>query len=126
MKSKLHKLILLAGAVALSLPAIAAGLPDYYPERFDRWGVIDQLDLDNQIIVVNDVNIRVTRGLRIYTVNTRFASLQSLKPGMKVGFGTTGSRAINGAVSEVWVLPADYIPPQGDSSATNERRKGRD
>ncbi|MGE0372409.1 MAG: hypothetical protein AB7Q01_11040 [Gammaproteobacteria bacterium] len=126
MQSKLHKLILLAGALALCFPAFAASLPDYYPERFDRWGVIDQVNLDRQIIVINDVNVRVTRDLRVYTVNTRFAALQSLKPGMKVGFGTTGSRALSGAVSEVWILPSDYTPPQVSSSVANERRKGRE
>ncbi|MBK8161883.1 MAG: hypothetical protein IPK65_01645 [Gammaproteobacteria bacterium] len=126
MKSKLHILILLAGALFLCFPAFAASLPDYYPERFDRWGVIDQINLDKQIIVVNDVNVRVTRDLRIYTVNTRFATLQSLKPGMKIGFGTTGSRSLSGAVSEVWILPADYTPPQVSNSVANERRKGRE
>lgn len=128
MKSKLHKLMLLAGALALGLPAFAAGLPDYYPQRFDRWGIIDQIDLDRQTIVINDVNVKVARDLRVYTVNTRFAARQSLKPGMKVGFGTTGSRALTGAVSELWILPADYTPPPPGSDAPpeNERRKGRE
>lgn len=126
MKIRLHKLALLAGALALSLPAFAAGLPDYYPERFDRWGVIDQLDLDNHIVVINDVSIRVAPDLRVYTVNTRSATQQSLKPGMKIGFGTTGSRALSGAVAEVWVLPADYTPSSDERSPAHDRRNGRD
>lgn len=113
-------------AMIASLPVLAANLPDYYPEQFDRWGVIDQLDLGNLVIVVNDQNIHVARNLQVHTLNTRFATGQSLQPGMKIGFGTSGSRALSGAVSEVWVLPADYTAPGGGNTSVHERRSGRD
>jgi hypothetical protein len=126
MKMYIHKMMLLICAMGLSLPALSAKLPDYYPAAFDRVGVIDQIDLDNRVIVVNDKNIRVALDLKVYTVNTRFASSQSLQPGMVIGFGTSGSRAISGAVSEIWVLPADYTPTQSKAGPVNERRKDRD
>jgi hypothetical protein len=126
MNMHIHKLMLLICAMAMSLPAISAKLPEYYPEAFDRWGVIDQIDLDNRIIVVNDKNVRVALDLKVYTVNTRFATPRSLQPGMIVGFGTTGSRAITGAVSEIWVLPADYTPSRNSERPAHERRNDRD
>ncbi|MCC6208051.1 MAG: hypothetical protein IT488_07850 [Gammaproteobacteria bacterium] len=126
MKIKFHKLVLMAGAMALGSLAFAAGLPDYYPEKFDRWGVIDQLDLENRVIVVNDVGIKIAHDLRIYTTNTRFAAPQSLKPGMRIGFGTTGSRSLAGPVTEVWVLPPNYTPTRDSGSETGDRRKGRE
>jgi len=128
MKIRFHKLMLMAAALALGSPAFAAGLPDYYPQRFDRWGIIDQVDLDNRILVINDVSVKIAHDLHVYTMNTRFAAPQALKRGMKVGFGTTGSRALTGAVSELWILPADYTPPPPgtETPMENERRKGRE
>lgn len=126
MKSFIHKYLPLICAMVISMPALSAKLPDYYPEVFDRWGVIDQIDMDKQTIVVNDLNIHTVRDLHVYMVNTRFATAQSLQPGMKIGFGTTGSRALSGTVTEVWVLPADYTPSRSESTPAHERRKGRD
>jgi len=126
MNMYIHKIMLLICAVAMSLPAFSAKLPDYYPAAFDRWGVIDQVDLDNRVIVVNDINIHVALDLKVHTVNTRFAIPRSLQPGMAVGFGTSGSRAISGAVSEIWVLPSDYTPSRSNDGQAHERRKDRD
>lgn len=126
MKVSIRKYVPLICAMALSLPAISANLPEYYPAVFDRWGMIDQIDLDHQIIVVNDINIHVARDLQVHTVNTRFATAQTLKPGIKIGFGTTGSRATTGTVAEVWILPADYTPSQSENGPAHDRRKGRD
>lgn len=126
MPVNIHKILTMISVLVLSLPAFATDLPDYYPESFDRWGMINQVDLDNLVIVVNDINIHVTRDLRVNTPNTRFALGRSLQPGMKIGFGTSGSRAITGPVPEVWVLPADYAPPHNKAGPTHERRKNRD
>lgn len=126
MKTSILKYVLLACATASCLPALAANLPDYYPTAFDRWGVIDRVDLDNHILVVNDRSVHISRDLRVYTANTRFALARSLQPGMKIGFGTTGTRTAGGAVTEVWVLPGDYTPTQGGSTPVQERRMRRD
>lgn len=128
MKLQSLRLAILICSLALNLSAFAAGLPDYYPQRFDRWGIIDQVDLDSRILVINDVSVKIAHDLHVYTMNTRFAAPQSLKRGMKVGFGTTGSRALTGAVSELWILPADYTPPPPgtETPMENERRKGRE
>lgn len=115
------KCALLTLALAVSLPAMSAGLPNYYPAAFDRWGVIDALDLDNQMIVMNDIHIHVARDLQVHTPNTRFATADSLKRGMKIGFGTTGSRGLTGPVTEVWVLPASYTPPRSQPNETAGR-----
>jgi hypothetical protein len=108
------KYAVLALGLAASLPAMSGSLPDYYPAKFDRWGVIDALDLGNQIIVVNDAQIHVARDLQVHTLNTRFATARTLTRGMKIGFGTTGSRGLTGPVTEVWVLPVGYIPSRRD------------
>lgn len=94
-----------------TLPAAASSLPAYYPESFDRWGVVNQVDSDNRTLVVSDIKVPLSLNLKVYTPTTRFGTIQSLQPGMKIGFGTTGSRAVrSGAVSELWVLPNDYTP----------------
>lgn len=97
--------------LALSLPAAASALPGYYPEAFDRWGVISRVDVDSRTLVVDDSKVTLSLNLEVHTPATRFGTIRSLQPGMKVGFGTTGSRAARrGAVAEVWVLPEDYSP----------------
>jgi hypothetical protein len=126
MNKHINTILLLICAMGLSLPALSANLPDYYPPAFDRWGVVNQVDLDNRVIVVNDINIHVVFDLKVHTVNTRFATSQSLQPGMVVGFGTSGSRAISGAVSEIWVLPAAYTPARSNDGPAHERRNSRD
>lgn len=126
MTTSIRKLALLLCALVLAGPAAAAALPDYYPAQFDRTGVIDNVDLDNGAIAVDDVTVRIARDLRVYTPHTRFATARSLQPGMKIGFGTTGSRALGNAVSEIWVLPADFVSSRGAESPSHERRKDRD
>lgn len=97
--------------LSLALPATAATLPEYYPESFDRSGVINRVDVDNRVIVIDDSKVQLSLNLKVYTPTTRFATIRSLKPGMRIGFGTTGSRAAhNSAVPELWVLPDDYTP----------------
>lgn len=125
MKTVFHKPMLMIWAMTLSLPAFSARVPDYYPAVFDRWGTIDYIDLGNRALVVNDRTIHITPDLQVHTLNTRFATGSTLHKGMKIGFGTTGGGSPAGAVvTEVWVLPADYTPPQNtdDSTQAKENR----
>lgn len=111
----MKRMYLLATAIlflaGLSLPAAASDLPGYYPESFDRSGVINRIDVNNRVLVIDDSKVTLSLNLKVHTPTTRYGTIRSLEPGMKIGFGTSGSRAVRGgAVSEVWVLPADYTP----------------
>lgn len=122
MKTGFPKRMLMIGAMALSWPAFAAKLPDYYPTVFDRWGTIDYIDLGNRALVVNDRTVHITSDLQVHTMNTRFATGSTLHRGMKIGFGTTGGSGSAGSgVTEVWVLPADYSPPKDTDDSTQAR-----
>ncbi len=127
MKANIPRPALLIYMLMLASPAFSASLPDYYPERFDRIGTLDDIDLDRRVMIINDVTIPIAIDLRVHNLNTRFSTARSLVPGMNVGFGTTGSRGLSGAVSDLWVLPADYVPPPpDDDNSRHERRNGRD
>jgi hypothetical protein len=90
-----------------SLPVIAGKVPDYYPEKFQSWGKLNRLDTERNVIVVNDAALRLAPQVKVYTVNTRFGTLDQLREGMTIGLQARGSKAV---VSEVWVLPKDYSP----------------
>jgi len=85
---------------------LAGGLPDYYPEHFDRWGVIDRLDLNAQEIIIDDVMMHFAIGTKTHTLNTEFSMLQSLGKGMKVGVRFASRN--RGLIEEIWVLPQSY------------------
>jgi len=93
-------------------PAILAGsLPAYYPDHFDRWGVIDRLDLNTQEIIIDDVMMHFATGTKTHTLNTEFSMIQSLNKGMKVGVRFSSNN--RGLIEEIWVLPKSYSRQAG-------------
>ncbi|HHH35270.1 MAG TPA: hypothetical protein ENK48_00400 [Gammaproteobacteria bacterium] len=102
-------------ALVAATAAQAAKLPDYYPENFILSGQLNRIDPSRDIIVIGDLQLALPGNVKVHTLNTEFGTVNSLRPGMKVGatFATRPGSAP--AVSEIWVLPPDYkmhFPPR--------------
>ncbi len=109
----MNKLMLSTGFLLIALwhssAGAASGLPDYYPGAFAQWGVITNIDVATGQVVIGDLPVQVDPGARIYTTNTRHETLHGLRIGMRVAYGPGGART-PGAITELWVLPANHIP----------------
>jgi hypothetical protein len=107
------KLILSTGVLMLALShavaGAAGGVPDYYPNAFAQWGVITNIDAGAGRIVINDLTVPIAPDLKVYTPTTRHETQHVLRIGMRVAYGAGGARA-PGTLTELWVLPADFIP----------------
>ena len=99
---------LLGCFIALTSAAWAGGLPDYYPSTFNKWGIIDRLDISRGEIVVNDTLMHISDNVKVHTTSTRFASVRALGKGAIIGviFSTTSS--VKRMIDEIWILPDDY------------------
>ncbi len=99
--------MLLAGSSATLL---AAELPSYYPESFDKIGTINvSPSSNNATIVISDSSFAMARDARVHTLATQNASLSILKPGQVIGFSVVGAGpTAKGEVVEIWTLPSDY------------------
>jgi len=87
--------------VPLSVSAVT--LPDYYPEKFQKAGTIDRVDIRRGDIVINDSLKQLSMNARVHSLTTEFSSVQRLRAGMKIGYATT---SINGKsqITEIWIL----------------------
>lgn len=88
----------------------SAELPSYYPRMLPPMiGTIEAIDIRKGVIVVNDVHWALSMNAKVRSLNTEFSSVRILKPGMKISFSTN---AVNGnpQISDIWVVPANYIP----------------
>ena len=111
-----HPLLMaLICTVALFTTAARAGsLPDYYPETFQWLGTVNELDLGERVIVVRDAFFPLAREVKVYTPRSQYATLQSLRPGMRVGCRfDTNEQGIK-VISAIWVFPRSrggMLPP---------------
>jgi len=101
-------LLCLLAPVALIL---SSGLPAYYPAHFTRTGIIDRVDLGQQVIVINDTLMHFSSQTRVHSLNTQFSLLNSLRKGMKVGLAFANNN--RGLIDEIWVLPKNYRGRRG-------------
>lgn len=85
-------------------PAGAADLPDYYPDSFEHWGVINEVLGNERTLVVDGVRVTVKSTLRVYTPRSRFDQIDDLRATMPIGFNGTEP------LGEIWVLPPGYEP----------------
>lgn len=95
--------------VAMGWPAFGAAagtLPDYYPERFEYVGMINEVLANERILVIDGFRVAIKPTLRVYTERTRNETVDALWTGMKVGFNGGGKDAP--PLDKIWVLPPDY------------------
>ncbi len=100
--------IVIALGLILLTDAQAAKLPDYYPQSFRFTGTLERLDHSRNIIVIGDLELVLPGNVKVHTLHTEFGTVNSLRPGMKVGAALAQSRSGKPMVSEIWVLPDDY------------------
>jgi hypothetical protein len=87
---------------------------------FQRVGVIDRIDAQQQTIVVSDVTYILPASVRIYLFEAQADSRQEprkerqpttqipLRHGMRIGFNVDGEGpGRRGSIVEVWILPRD-------------------
>lgn len=103
---------LLGYFIALTSLAWADALPDYYPPSFRTWGVLEMVNIEGGAAVINDMAMTLSDNVHVYTLNSRFASVQSLQAGMKVGVVMSTSGNGNPLITDIWVLPDDYVDPR--------------
>jgi len=94
--------------------ALADSLPGYYPDDFQYAGVLQRLDTSSGTIVIGGRRYSLSHRLVVHTLNTRFASTESLQAGIPVGFSHMRVGPDLQEITEIWVLPKNYpFPEQG-------------
>lgn len=106
MKTLLTPLLLLALLTPTAATFAAAGLPDHYPESFERVGIINEILANERILVIEGIRVPIRPNLRVFTPRSRFDDVTDLRTGMKVGFD--GGRSASDPVDRLWMLPLDY------------------
>ena len=101
---------MLAVAAVMSSSLAFAALPSYYPkEGFQRVGVLDDVQLKRQMIVVNDIPYSLADSVIVHSPNSFSVPFSQLRIGAKLGYKmAAGGRLI----TEIWLLPSDYKNPR--------------
>ena len=93
----------------------AGGLPGYYPETFQWLGTINEIDAGRRAIVIRDAFFPLAKEVKVYTPRSQYATLRSLRPGMRVGCRLEIDERGVKVVSAIWVLPSSkrglMLPP---------------
>ncbi len=106
MKLRLTTLLLLALVTPAASVLAAGGLPDHYPQSFERVGIINEILANERVLVIEGIRVPIRPNLRVFTPRSRFDDVTDLRTGMKAGFD--GGRSASDPVSRLWVLPLDY------------------
>jgi len=88
----------------------AAQFPAYYPkEGFQRVGIVDDIQLDRQVIVINDVPYNLANNFIVHSETSYSVPVSQLRLGGQVGYKTAGRGRL---ISEIWLLPNNYKSPR--------------
>lgn len=105
---KITVMIAVASMMASSL-AIAA-FPAYYPkEGFQSVGIVDDVQLKRQVIVVNDIAYSLADSVIVHSPNSYSVPASALRIGSRVGYKMAKG---GGLVTEIWLLPKNYKDPR--------------
>ena len=95
--------------VALSIVAgvaSAASLPEYYSKAgFLRSGIIDEINLERQAIVINDQQLLLSSNVVIHSPSSYSVPVTRLRKGSKVGYKLSQNGRL---IMELWILPKHY------------------
>ena len=111
--SSIRKVILLA--IAASGTALAQGLPDYYPESFQRTGTVD--DIADDRIVIDDTVFGLSAEVLVHTLYAEEAFVSNIRPGQLVGYLGNDAQQI----VEIWILPDNYERRMRNRGRGNDR-----
>ena len=94
--------VLVASLLILSSPATA----QLWPSQGSK--TVDGLDLKSGLIVVGDIQFRMTSATRVYTPTGSLGTLQQLRKGMKVQVNTVEPMGSGSPViSEIRIVPSN-------------------
>jgi hypothetical protein len=101
---------MLAAMIFLATTSVAADFPSYYPKNgFQRVGVLDDVQLDRQIVVINDIPYSLANNLTVHSMSSYSVPATRLSRGVQVGY----KMASNGRlITEIWLLPNNYKSPR--------------
>lgn len=107
----MKKLTTMLAVVAVMSSSLAfAAFPAYYPkEGFQRVGILDDVQLNRQMIVVNDIPYSLADSVIVHSPKSFSVPSSQLRIGAQVGYKmAAGGRLI----TEIWLLPSDYKNPR--------------
>ncbi|HSG11786.1 MAG TPA: hypothetical protein VLB10_08595 [Gammaproteobacteria bacterium] len=87
--------------------ALAARLPENYPQGFTDAGTIDAIDLKRRVMILGDMQYPLGHVVRVHETNGKSRDLSPRDVGKEAGIST--SAAGRSIVREVWILPSGYL-----------------
>lgn len=104
MKRPMGAVIFVLAAGLLALPPAPAA--QSWPSKGSK--VVDNVDLKNGLIVIGDIQFRLTSATRVYTLTGSSGTLQHLRKGMKVHVNTVEPMGSGSSViSEIRIVPGN-------------------
>ena len=105
---KLAYLVIVAIAMASSLAH--ADFPKYYPkDGFQRTGILDDVQLDRQMLVINDIPYSLANNFIVHSQSSYSVPATRLQRGIQIGYKMAASGRL---ITEIWLLPRDYKSPR--------------
>ena len=102
--------IVLLAALFLSQPGLAQQLPSYYPaDGFQRVGILDDVQLQRQVVVVNDIPYTLANSAVVHSPSSYSVPMSELSVGLQIGYKMSSSGRL---ITEIWLLPSDYKSPR--------------
>ena len=93
----------------LPLLAILSVSPPAAAQSFENMGVVDDVQTKQGAMVVDDTWYRLAPGFRVHG-----SPDGKLKKKMKIAFTTRNTDAGKKMITEVWVLPANFVLPENN------------
>jgi hypothetical protein len=98
--------IVLLAALFLGQPSLAQELPSYYPaDGFQRVGMLDDVQLQRQVIVVNDIPYTLANNTVVHSTSSYSVPMSELIAGQQIGYKMSSSGRL---ITEIWLLPRNY------------------
>ena len=82
-----------------------SGLPDYYSKSFQEQGIFQGFERSGGTVLISARRYKLSNNIKVHTLNTEFASANSLRSGKDVAFQTDGSVGKTRIITEIWILP---------------------
>lgn len=101
---------MLLAAVFIASAAVAADFPSYYPkEGFQRVGVLSDVQLDRQVIIIRDIEYSLADNVVVHSMNAYSVPAKRLRAGTNIGYKTASDGRL---IMEIWLLPNNYKNPR--------------
>jgi hypothetical protein len=85
------------------------GLPDYYPRRFDRKGIVQKLSRREHRLIINATVYTLAPNVRVHTLETQFGTIHSLREKLPIGFNLRSDVHGEQKITDIWVLPKGAV-----------------